>query len=71
MSESNAVTGKIELSREDLRDMDWRVEQKLSRLLAERELYSDGFWQGICFAVFIGAIVWMFAPEIKEFLKAK
>lgn len=58
----NAATGKIEFCR---RDIDWRVEQKLARVLAERDLYwkgvSDGFW---IIAVLLGIAI-MFWPEIK------
>jgi len=65
---SNCVTGKIEFSREDI---DWRVEQKLARVLAERDRYDEGFWHGIYFVLFFVLVGWLLSPEIKEFLKAK
>lgn len=61
--ESNAVTGNITFSREDI---DWRVEQKLSRLLAEKELFSDGFYAGVSFVLFFLAVLWIvLGPEVK------
>jgi len=68
---SNEVIGKIEFSREDLRDIDWRVEQKLSRLLAERDLYYDGLWQGFWLAICILVLVWAYFPELKAWLTMK
>jgi hypothetical protein len=67
---SDSVTGNIQLS-PSREDIDWRVEQKLSRLLAEKDLFNDGFYSGFCFAVFLLAVIWLCAPEIKAFLKAK
>lgn len=66
------VTGKVEhCTGFDRRDIDWRVEQKLARVLAERDLYwrgvTDGFW---IVAVFFGLVI-MFWPEIKQVAKGK
>lgn len=66
------VTGKVEhCTGFDRRDIDWRVEQKLARVLAERDLYwrgvTDGFW---IVAVFVGLVI-MFWPEIKQVAKGK
>jgi len=68
---SNEVTGKIEFSREDIKDIDWRVEQKLSRLLAERDLYYDGLWQGFWIAVFAMVLLYTYMPELKAWLTTK
>lgn len=62
----DTVTGKItHCTGFDRRDIDWRVEQKLARVLAERDLYwsgvSDGFWIAAAL-VFVAVIFW---PEIK------
>lgn len=66
------VTGKVEhCTGFDRRDIDWRVEQKLARVLAERDLYwrgvADGFW---IVAVFFGLVI-MFWPEIKQVTRGK
>jgi hypothetical protein len=67
---SDAVTGNIQLS-PSREDIDWRVEQKLSRLLAERDLYSDGMIAGISWTIFMLVLIWIAFPEIRDFLKAK
>lgn len=36
-------------------DVDWRVEQRLARVLAERDLYWDGFIHGVWITVLIVA----------------
>ncbi len=68
---SDAVTGNIQLS-PSREDIDWRVEQKFARLLAERDLYSDGVWHGFFWGIFFTlALLWVCFPEIKDFLKVK
>lgn len=60
---SNVETGKIEFTpSRDSADIEWAVEQRLSKLLAERDLYVDGFLYGFATAAFvafiIGAYLW-------------
>lgn len=40
---------------ESREDVDWRVEQRLARVLAERDLYWDGFAHGVWITVLIVA----------------
>lgn len=40
---------------ESREDVEWRVEQKLARVLAERDLYWDGFAHGVWITVLIVA----------------
>jgi hypothetical protein len=58
----NVETGKT--------DIDWRVEQKLARVIAERDLYINGFIYGfltaLIVAVFVGASLASFWPELKK-----
>lgn len=67
MCPRNDVTGKVEhCTGFDRRDIDWRVEQKLARILAERDLYwsgmADGIWIGILVVSLTAILFW---PEIK------
>lgn len=57
-------TGKIEFSREDI---EWKVEQKLARLLAERDRFTEGFWTGLLIGVAIVAyLAFTIWPEVKR-----
>lgn len=42
---------------ESREDVDWRVEQRLARVLAERDLYWDGFITGMWITVLVVAAI--------------
>ena len=46
-----------ETEKTDRHDIDWRVEQRLAKVLAERDLFADGFIYGFLLALFIGGLV--------------
>lgn len=48
------IEGKL-TRMETREDVDWRVEQRLARVLAERDLYWDGFLCGVWVTVLIVA----------------
>lgn len=49
---SDTVTGKI-VQLNTPQDIDWRAEQYLAKILAERDLYWDGFTHGVIVAVMV------------------
>lgn len=52
-------------------DIDWRVEQKLARVLAERNLYWKGIFDGVLLGLFCIYLIWTYAPTIKELFREK
>lgn len=60
--EERRESGKI-----DRTDLDWRVEQKLARVLAERDTYVDGFIYGFLTAMIIAVVVgFSIYPEYRK-----
>jgi len=63
--EERRETGKID--RVDRTDVDWRVEQKLARVLAERDTYVDGFIYGFLTALIVAVVVgFALFPELRK-----
>lgn len=54
----------VETGKTDRHDIDWRVEQRLAKVLAERDLYIEGFVYGFFIALIVGiALAVSFWPE--------
>ena len=48
-------------------DIDWRVEQKLARVIAERDTYIDGFIYGFLVALVVAVVVgFALFPELRK-----
>ena len=66
-AEVGSVTFGTATEVRDKIDIEWLVEQRVQRTLAERESYSSGLYDGIFYAIIAVVLVAIiFWPEIKK-----